>query len=191
MKKLSNKINNEIITIDRIDINNNFIVYNHYEAQCFDMSNKVVKEYLISQNVYYFKNIQLKNYLNESTDFTELSLKQLLSEEFTIHTLISEPEEEPVYTTTSDWLYEDNIQNWLFTNKPYRVTIDAIMHNKTVLANEDYELLTDELFVRHKDFIIYNEKAIIVYVNGLLPDEISIVQDYVNVWLFTENNKNS
>jgi hypothetical protein len=191
MKKLSNKINNEIIVIDKIDINNNFIIYNHYEAQCFDMNNEVIKEYLISQTPYYFKNINLKDYLNESTDFTELTLKQLLAEQFTTYTLISDFDEELVYTTSSDWNYEDNIQNWLFDTKPYRVTIDAILHNKTVLANNNYELLTDELFVRHKDFIIYNEKAIIVYVNGLLPGEISVVQDFINVWIFTENNKNS
>lgn len=190
MKKLSNKINNEIITIDKIDINNNFIVYNHYETQCFDNDNKVVKEYLINQEVYYFKNIQLKGYLNQSTDFNELVLNQLLLEKFTTTVLISEEDEEAVYDTTSDWVYENNIQNWLFANKPYRVTIDATLHNKTVLVNSNYELLTDKLFVRHKDYIIYNEKAIIVYVNGLLQEEIAVVQNYLNVWIFTENNKN-
>jgi hypothetical protein len=191
MKKLSNKINNAIITINTIDINNNFIVYNHYETQCFDKDNKVIKEYLIDQTVYYFKNINLKDYLNENTDFTELVLTQLLSEVFTTYTLISNIDEEPVYTTSSDWNYEDNIQNWLFDVKPYRVTLDAIQHNRTVLNNSDYELLTDELFTRHKGFIIYNKMAIIVYVNGLLSNEIDVVKDFINVWIFTENNKNN
>jgi hypothetical protein len=138
------------------------------------------KEYLIGEKVHYFKNIHLKDYLNESINFTELCLKQLLDEEFTTYTLISGLDEEPVYTTSSDWTYEDNIQNWLHESKPYRVTVDAILHNKTVLSNNDYEILTDELFVRHKDFIIYNEKAIILYVDGLLPAEISVVQNYLN-----------
>ena len=79
-------------------------------------------------------------------------------------------------------------KNSLFPSKQYRVIINNDESTSQLLTNEAYRMLYLALLEKHKDTSIsYNEdKNAVMYVDELKPAEISIVQDFLNVWIFTE-----
>jgi len=160
-----NKTNGHIIRLDKIDINQNRIVYSKYET--------IINEeaFLIEQLPYVFTGITLKDYLNQDTNFETICLNQLKTEKL-----------DETWSTSTD------VQNWLYSNKPFRVIINNDESTSEMLINEAYKTLFDALFIKHKTTTTSNrgDKNSIIYVDQLDSNEIAIVQEFIGTWIFTE-----
>ena len=94
------------------------------------------------------------------------------------------------------WLISEDFQNWLHSEKPVRIITNRKKSDKEILNNADYRNLQQSLTVKHSGFIKIGDNNITMYVNGLNPSEIEIVQEFINTpenpngWIYTEQKIN-
>lgn len=158
-----NNTNGKVIKLDKIDVNQNRIVYSVYE---YGGGN------FLKQISYVFTSIKLKDYLNQEINFTNFCYEKLAEEK------------------EKDYTISEDTQNWLHIEKPIRVMIDNSMSTKEMVDNVAYKTLMDVMLDVHKGFIKVGEKQTIIYVSTLDPEEMVVIADFVGVWIFTENKNN-
>jgi hypothetical protein len=166
--QLNNKLTNNFIRIDKIDILQNKIVYSVYETIVYNSQLYELYKYKLKQENYEFKSIDLREYLNQSINFTELCYSKLQSELF------------------KDYVIESGLQNWLFYLKHYRITVNNIQNNKQLAINSEYRRLINGMIDLHQNTIIVQDENTIMYVNTIKEEDINIVSKFLNKWIFVE-----
>jgi len=119
-----NNINGKSIKLDKIDILQNRIVYSIYEYGTKEP--KVVIAYK-------FKDIQLKDYLNQTVNYEELCYTNLALENET------------------DYVISEDIQNWTISigldgdNTVIRVYLPQALLNEHIFSGSDLDLLIESM----------------------------------------------
>lgn len=167
-----NKDNGHFIEIDKIKIDSNMVVYSEYE-------NTIAKQ--LGLNVvtksYVFTTIQLRNYLNQLINFTELCYDKLQEE------------------VTTDFVISEDEKNWLF-NRPVRVTILnslVLEHLKPINAQGDLsELgqLIQRVRVQHYDYYEdnHNDYTTCIYFNTVEPTDYAVIEPFIGNGIYIETN---
>ena len=194
MKQLNNKENGHFIRLDKIDILQNRICYTEYQNIVYrkvipepiidilggssiqpDSYIEIVKEFKNESKSYTFTLINLNNYLNTSTNFTELCFNQLIIELF------------------PDWIIEDGLQNWLF-NRPIRtIILNSLIleHLKPINTNGDLSALgqlIQRVRVQHYDYYEDNhsDDITVIYFNTIVMSDYLVIKDYLNSSIWSE-----
>ena len=173
--QLNNNRNGHIILIDKIDILQNRIVYTEYEHKNENLT------FVKKQSSHVFNDINLKDYLNQSINYTELCYNQLKTEK-----------------ELTDFIVSEDTQNWLFPDRPYRIAVVSsfILKELQPLDNtgtlSDIGTLIENEKIKNFGFYIDNseDKISIIYVNTIEPDDMTIVTPYLNNTMFVETKNN-
>ena len=160
------------IKIDKIDINQNRIVYSEYETIVAD------KKFLIKQLPYVFTEINLKDYLNESTNFETLCLTQLINE------ILDET-----------WTISEDIQNWIYSERPKRILIlnKLILQELKPLDNRGtlspMGQIIERVKVQHYGFYkdIPDDTSFVMYVDTITAEDYPIILPFLNTSIWSDN----
>jgi len=165
MKQLNNA-NGRVISIDKIDIQNNRIVYSIHE-----FGDKNVK---LSQESHKFTEINLQDYLSETVNYTDLVNEQLAVEKETGYT------------------YSDDNQNWTIlkgsegNDTLIRVYIPASLINKEVNTGSAFDLLMKQMSPL-APFTQRNGVGSMQYLEELTEPAISILNSHLEDGVKIEN----
>jgi len=175
-KQLNNKETGHFIRIDKdkdkIDINNNRVVYTKYETIIYDEIGSVKKEFKIEQKGHEFTTINLEDYLNQTVNFTDLVINELQKELF------------------ANYVIEEGVYNWIYPLKNYRLVINNTKSNEA-LGNPSYLTLLNKMVTEQPNRLVQKTNTII-YVNSIEEGDLSeSIVPYINDWIFIERNPNS
>ena len=173
--QLNNGINGHTILIDKIDILQNRIVYTEFEYKSESLN------FFEKQQAHTFKNINLKDYLSQSTNFTELCYTQLKIEK-----------------ELTEFVISQDSQNWLFPNRPYRIIVISsfILKELQPLDNtgklSNVGALIENEKIKNFGFYIDNseDKISVIYVNSIDTDDTPTIAPFIGTTMFIEQKNN-
>jgi len=173
--QLNNITNGHTIIINKIDINQNRVVYTEYEYKNNEM------EYISHQSAHVFTDVVLSDFLSQTTNYMELCYTNLKSER-----------------ELDEFEISDDLQNWLFDDRPYRIIIISSFILKQLQPIDSTGLLTDigalieNEKIKNFGFYIDNPEDVvsILYVNSIDTDDTPTITPYLGTTMFIEAKKN-
>ncbi len=163
--QLNNKINGESIKIDKIDILQNRVVYSLYGL-----------DGIISQTVKTFEQITLKDYLNQTVNFTELCYTQVKLE-----------------LNLIDYTLESDTQCWLSPYKTKRFTIPNSLIVTAIKEDNEFKVAIDKIVSDSKIdteiLIIETSNNTIVYANSINSSIEDVIMQYISVGIISVEEK--
>jgi hypothetical protein len=153
--KINNKLTNEIISLNRIDIPGNRIVYSVYDL--------IGKE--IRSNVYQ-PGQPLSGYLNQTVNFHELAYGELITNVFNENCETSEDD-----------------KNWIHSLRVMRLIVPRTLIIESLEARNELSAiinrLIDENAEAEEKFIFKNANHVNVYVNLIADGDRAVVMPYI------------
>jgi len=169
MKQLNDKETGNFIRIDKIDINNNRVVYTDYETIIYDNNGLVLKECKGEQKGYEFKSINLQSYLDTVINFSDLVINTLKVELFTNYEI------------------SEYGLNWLFEDKAVCLVINNTESNRN-LNNIEYLALLNKIVTNQPNRIVQTTN-ILIYVNGIDENDLSdTIDNFIGNWIHIQYN---
>ena len=168
-----NKTNGNIVIIKDYIKKTGKVVFTEYENILFNNDGTIKKEFISE-----YQNTKILN-----VDYSNLSDGSLTDEE----NILKRFYEALKLELGDEYVISYDVQNWLFNTKPIRVIINNIKNNKQLVINSAYKALMDKMIATHEGFIDVGEINTVMYVNTLVPTEMAVVLDFLDVWIFTEN----
>ena len=168
--QLNNKNNGHIIIIDKIDPNQDIVVFSEYEnTQMFIQNKKIVQKII---------NFPLKEflYIDSDVNYLRLSCEKLIENGY------------------EDYIIEEaNDKNWLFSNRTNRITILKSLifeHIKPLnIAGDlsDFGKLIERVKKQHFGFYSDNniDNTFVIYLNDIDSSDAPIIAPFIDksIWI--------
>jgi len=173
-----NKNTGEIIIFNRIYKDTGKVIYDEFENRIFTDSGELYKG---------FKNYEDAKLL--AVDFSVLAEADL-TVEANIESLFYDS---LLSVLGADWSKSNDIQNWVYADKPIRFIISTVKSTQEMVSNLAYKELMDRMVVEHQGFINVGESNTEMYVATIIPGDVSIISTFINTaenptgWIYVEN----
>ncbi len=177
-----NKTNGDIVIINKGDKQTGRTVFSEYENVVYNTDSSIYAKFAIEEQQVKILNLDYSDLADNTKtieDNIDLSILNSLKTELGV-----------------EWSVSNDIQNWLHTDKPFRVLINNVENNREILVNPDYKTLMNDMLVLHDGFIDVNNINTVMYVNTLEDSDLSIIAGFINTpenpdgWIYSESKIN-